>query len=61
MRLIAALHKARKIFELTDDGRILRELYQEVILDHSRHPRHFGALEGANHTARATTRSAATA
>ena len=25
----------------------LRELYQEVILDHSRHPRHFGALEGA--------------
>ncbi len=22
----------------------LRELYQEVILDHSRHPRHFGAL-----------------
>jgi nitrogen fixation NifU-like protein len=28
----------------------LRELYQEVILDHSRHPRHFGALEGATHT-----------
>jgi nitrogen fixation protein NifU and related proteins len=27
----------------------LRELYQEVILDHSRHPRHFGALDGANH------------
>lgn len=27
----------------------LRELYQEVILDHSRHPRHFGALAGANH------------
>lgn len=27
----------------------LRELYQEVILDHSRHPRHFGALTGANH------------
>lgn len=27
----------------------LRELYQEVILDHSRHPRHFGALEGATH------------
>ncbi len=22
----------------------LRELYQEIILDHSRHPRHFGAL-----------------
>src|ERR1700741_1966440 len=28
----------------------LRELYQEVILDHSRHPRHFGALAGAPHT-----------
>ena len=27
----------------------LRELYQEVILDHSRHPRHFGALSGATH------------
>jgi len=27
----------------------LRELYQEVILDHSRHPRHFGALASANH------------
>jgi nitrogen fixation NifU-like protein len=29
----------------------LRELYQEIILDHSRHPRHFGALGGANHVA----------
>jgi nitrogen fixation NifU-like protein len=29
----------------------LRELYQEVILDHSRNPRHFGRLEGANHEA----------
>ncbi|WP_167085493.1 Fe-S cluster assembly sulfur transfer protein SufU [Rhizomicrobium palustre] len=27
----------------------LRELYQEVILDHSRHPRHFGPLEHATH------------
>jgi len=27
----------------------LRELYQEVILDHSRHPRQFGVLEGATH------------
>ena len=27
----------------------LRELYQEVILDHSRHPRHFGPLDGATH------------
>jgi nitrogen fixation NifU-like protein len=27
----------------------LRELYQEVILDHSRHPRHFGAMEHPTH------------
>jgi len=26
----------------------LRELYQELIVDHSRRPRNFGALEGAN-------------
>ncbi|MFC1627986.1 Fe-S cluster assembly sulfur transfer protein SufU [Gemmatimonadota bacterium] len=29
----------------------LRELYQEVILDHSRNPRNFGRLENANHEA----------
>ena len=29
----------------------LRELYQEIILDHSRHPRHFGALPSANRMA----------
>lgn len=29
----------------------LRELYQEIILDHGRHPRHFGQLEGANREA----------
>jgi nitrogen fixation NifU-like protein len=29
----------------------LRELYQEVILDHSRHPRHYGALDDASHKA----------
>ncbi len=29
----------------------LRELYQEVILDHGRHPRNFGSLEGCNHMA----------
>jgi nitrogen fixation protein NifU and related proteins len=29
----------------------LRELYQEVILDHSRHPRHYGALVDASHKA----------
>jgi nitrogen fixation NifU-like protein len=28
----------------------LRELYQDVILDHSRHPRHFGRLADASHT-----------
>jgi nitrogen fixation NifU-like protein len=28
----------------------LRELYQEVILDHSRHPHHFGTLAKATHT-----------
>ena len=27
----------------------LRELYQDVILDHSRHPRHYGAMEHATH------------
>ena len=34
---------------MTDNA--LRELYQEVILDHSRHPRHYGALDGASHKA----------
>ncbi len=29
----------------------LRELYQEVILDHNRRPRNFGPLPGANHNA----------
>jgi nitrogen fixation NifU-like protein len=29
----------------------LRELYQDVILDHSRHPRHFGPLPEATHHA----------
>jgi nitrogen fixation NifU-like protein len=29
----------------------LRELYQDLIIDHGRRPRHFGALEGANRTA----------
>jgi nitrogen fixation NifU-like protein len=32
---------------MMDDS--LRELYQEVILDHSRHPRHFGPLAEATH------------
>jgi nitrogen fixation NifU-like protein len=29
----------------------LRDLYQEVILDHGRNPRHFHAIEGASHEA----------
>jgi len=29
----------------------LRELYQEVILDHNKSPRNFGVLEGANRSA----------
>ena len=29
----------------------MRDLYQEVILDHHKHPRNFGPLEGANHNA----------
>jgi nitrogen fixation NifU-like protein len=29
----------------------LTDLYQEVILDHNKTPRNFGALEGADHTA----------
>ena len=48
--LIAALAKARGDSGLVMDN-ALRELYQEVILDHSRHPRHFGALEDASHKA----------
>ncbi len=31
----------------------LNELYQEIILEHSRHPRHHGACGGATHGARA--------
>jgi nitrogen fixation NifU-like protein len=34
---------------MMDDS--LRELYQDVILDHSKHPRHFGPLDGATNTA----------
>jgi nitrogen fixation NifU-like protein len=29
----------------------LRDLYQDLILDHSKHPRNFRVLEGANHEA----------
>jgi nitrogen fixation protein NifU and related proteins len=40
--------EARALDSLDD----LRELYQAVILDHSRHPRHFGKLAGATAQAR---------
>lgn len=29
----------------------IRDLYRELILDHARHPRHFGALADATHSA----------
>ena len=29
----------------------MKDLYRELILDHSRHPRHFGRLDDATHTA----------
>lgn len=32
-------------------GDDLRELYRELILDHARHPRHFGKLDEATHSA----------
>ena len=35
---------------MTDSS--LRDLYQEIILDHSRHPRHFGTLADASHSAK---------
>lgn len=35
----------------TLSGNELRELYRDLILDHARHPRHFGALTGATHEA----------
>jgi len=31
---------------------LINELYQEIILDHSKRPRNFGRLEGANRQAR---------
>ncbi|MCC9624223.1 SUF system NifU family Fe-S cluster assembly protein [Thalassospira sp. MA62] len=34
---------------MTDDH--LRDLYQEVILDHGKNPRHFGTIDSASHEA----------
>lgn len=36
---------------MNDGSDELRELYRELILDHARRPRHFGALEDATHSA----------
>ncbi len=36
---------------MTEQYGDLRELYQEVIFDHNRHPRNFHAMTDANHTA----------
>ncbi len=47
----------REIFGLMDD---LRELYQEVILDHGKHPRNLRALVDRPAVPMAATRSAAT-
>jgi nitrogen fixation NifU-like protein len=35
----------------TLSGNELRDLYRDLILDHARHPRHFGTLDGATHEA----------
>ena len=37
---------------MNDSGIDLRELYQDIILDHGRHPRNFRALEHPTHLAR---------
>jgi nitrogen fixation NifU-like protein len=36
---------------MSDHHSDLRELYQEVIFDHNRHPRNFHAMKDASHTA----------
>ena len=51
-------HKVREVLGMMSD---LRDLYQEVILDHNRRPRNFRRMECADRTAKASTRSAAIA
>ena len=46
-RLAAAIEAGREMFRVMD----LRELYQDIILDHGRHPRNFRAIEHPTHTA----------
>ena len=36
---------------MTRDEAEVQDLYRELIIDHSRNPRHFGKLENATHTA----------
>jgi len=36
---------------VTHDEAEVQDLYRELIIDHSRNPRHFGKLENATHTA----------
>lgn len=38
-------------FDKADDASDLRDLYQEMVVDHSRRPRNFGRPAGANHHA----------
>jgi cysteine desulfurase/selenocysteine lyase len=45
--LVDGLHKVREVF-----GSDLRELYQEVILDHNKRPRNFRTIEHPTRTAR---------
>src|SRR6059058_234066 len=37
---------------MSDSGMDLREIFQDIILDHGRHPRNFRALEHPTHLAR---------
>lgn len=36
---------------MSDATREMQDLYRELVLDHSRNPRHFGRLDDATHTA----------
>jgi len=36
---------------MNDAARDMQDLYRELVIDHSRNPRHFGRLEDATHTA----------
>ena len=46
--LVAGLHRTLELFHKMSE---LRDLYQEVILDHYRHPRNHGRLDEASHEA----------